>query len=145
MAAAGVSWREGVRLAGRSTAHVGDPPIGPQELGPPLAGPDESEPSQVAFRIDGVDFHRLVTGNTAGPMLFMSGKLKTEDDMIFAANAASLFRIPKADGVGWARGRRRDPRSFYRRARFLRGRSTNRVRGEASDAGRSFGAPQWAG
>ena len=55
----------------------------------------ESGSPRVAFTIDGVDFLRLVTGNAAGPMLFMGGKLKIEGDMIFAASAASLFAIPK--------------------------------------------------
>jgi putative sterol carrier protein len=53
-----------------------------------------TEQPRVAFTIDGADFLRLVTGNAAGPMLFMSGKLKIEGDMMFAARAASLFTIP---------------------------------------------------
>jgi hypothetical protein len=40
-------------------------------------------------------FLRLVTGNAAGPMLFMSGKPGIEGDMMIAAGAASLFTIPK--------------------------------------------------
>jgi putative sterol carrier protein len=55
----------------------------------------EEENARVTFRIGGADFLRLVTGNAAGPMLFMSGKLRIEGDMMFAANAASLFVIPK--------------------------------------------------
>ncbi len=51
--------------------------------------------ARVTFTIGGSDFLRLVTGNAAGPMLFMSGKLKIEGDMMFAASAASLFTIPK--------------------------------------------------
>jgi putative sterol carrier protein len=54
-----------------------------------------SEPARVTFTIGGADFLRLVTGNAAGPMLFMSGKLKIEGDMMFAASAAGLFTIPK--------------------------------------------------
>jgi putative sterol carrier protein len=56
----------------------------------------QEENARVTFKIGGADFLRLVTGNAAGPMLFMSGKLKIEGDMLFAANAASLFVIPKA-------------------------------------------------
>jgi putative sterol carrier protein len=56
----------------------------------------ESDSARVTFTIPGADFLRLVTGNAAGPMLFMSGKLKIEGDMMFAASAASLFTIPKA-------------------------------------------------
>jgi putative sterol carrier protein len=54
----------------------------------------ESEGARVTFTVGGADFLRLVTGNAAGPMLFMSGKLKIEGDMMFAARAASLFTIP---------------------------------------------------
>jgi putative sterol carrier protein len=52
--------------------------------------------AKVTFTIGGPDFLRLVSGNAAGPTLFMSGKLKIEGDLIFAASAASLFEIPKA-------------------------------------------------
>ena len=51
--------------------------------------------SRVTFEIDGADLLKLVTGNAAGPMLFMSGKLRIEGDLMFAASAASLFTIPK--------------------------------------------------
>ena len=51
----------------------------------------QSEKARVTFKIDGADFLRLVTGNAAGPMLFMSGKLQIEGDMMFAANAAMEF------------------------------------------------------
>jgi putative sterol carrier protein len=54
----------------------------------------QSESSRVTFTIGGADFLRLVTGNAAGPTLFMSGRLKIEGDMMFAASAASLFTIP---------------------------------------------------
>ncbi len=50
--------------------------------------------ARVTFTIGGADFLKLVTGNAAGPMLFMSGKLKIEGDMMFAASAAGLFTIP---------------------------------------------------
>jgi putative sterol carrier protein len=55
----------------------------------------EHDDARVTFKIGGADFLRLVTGNAAGPMLFMSGKLKIEGDMMFAASAASLFTIPR--------------------------------------------------
>jgi putative sterol carrier protein len=50
--------------------------------------------ARVTFTIGGPEFLRLVSGNVAGPMLFMSGKLKIEGDLIFAATTASLFEIP---------------------------------------------------
>lgn len=57
----------------------------------------EAESARVTFSIGGADFLRLVSGNAAGPLLFMSGKLKIEGDMMFAASAASLFTIPKGE------------------------------------------------
>jgi putative sterol carrier protein len=55
----------------------------------------QQEEARVTFTIGGADFLRLVTGNAAGPMLFMSGKLKIKGDLMFAASATSLFTIPK--------------------------------------------------
>jgi putative sterol carrier protein len=55
------------------------------------------EPKQtprVTFTLDGVDFLRLVTGGAAGPVLFMSGKLKIEGDLMFSANLPAMFTIP---------------------------------------------------
>ncbi len=54
----------------------------------------EADQARVTFAMDGADFLRLVTGNTAGPTLFMGGKLKIEGDMMFAASAAGLFTVP---------------------------------------------------
>jgi putative sterol carrier protein len=55
----------------------------------------QTDEARVTFTIGGGDFLKLVTGNAAGPMLFMSGKLKISGDMMFAASAAGLFTIPK--------------------------------------------------
>ena len=54
-----------------------------------------SREPRVTFRIGPVEFLRLVSGNANGPMLFMSGKLKIEGDLMFASTLTSLFRIPK--------------------------------------------------
>ncbi len=56
----------------------------------------QSEDARVTFTIGGGDFLKLVTGNAAGPMLFISGKLKISGDMMFAASATGLFTIPKS-------------------------------------------------
>jgi len=50
----------------------------------------------VTLKLDGVDFIRLVTGNANGPMLFMSGKLKIEGDLMFSAQIPAMFTIPGA-------------------------------------------------
>lgn len=53
-----------------------------------------SEEPRVTFKLDGAAFLRLVTGNASGPMLFMTGRLKIEGDMMFAPQVQSLFKIP---------------------------------------------------
>jgi putative sterol carrier protein len=57
---------------------------------------EPSRDPRVTFRIGPVDFIKLVSGNAAGPMLFMTGKLKIEGDLMFASTMTSLFRIPRA-------------------------------------------------
>lgn len=51
---------------------------------------------RVTLSMDGPTFLRLVTGNAAGPMLFMSGQLKIEGDVMFSARMVSMFTIPGA-------------------------------------------------
>jgi putative sterol carrier protein len=53
-----------------------------------------SESPRVTFTIGGVEFLKLVTGNVDGPKLFMTGGLKIEGDLMFAAQVAGLFKIP---------------------------------------------------
>ena len=55
---------------------------------------EPAEEPRVTFRMDGATFLKLVTGNASGPMLFMTGKLKIEGDMMFAPQVQSLFKIP---------------------------------------------------
>jgi putative sterol carrier protein len=57
---------------------------------------DGNHPPRVAFKLKPVDFLKLVSGNAAGPMMFMTGKLKIDGDLMFAAGVQSLFRIPGA-------------------------------------------------
>jgi putative sterol carrier protein len=56
--------------------------------------PEPSSEPRVTLKLDGVDFLRLVTGNAIGPMLFMSGKLKIEGDLMFSAQIQSMFVLP---------------------------------------------------
>ena len=73
------------------------------EDGACTASDEPSREPRVTFKIDAVDFIRLVSGNAAGPMLFMTGKLKIEGDLMFASTMTSLFRIPgKSPGAGTA-------------------------------------------
>jgi putative sterol carrier protein len=57
---------------------------------------DGTQASRVTFTLKPVDFLKLVSGNAAGPMMFMTGKLKIDGDLMFAAGVQSLFRIPGA-------------------------------------------------
>jgi putative sterol carrier protein len=57
---------------------------------------DGNHPPRVTFKLKPVDFLKLVSGNAAGPMMFMTGKLKIDGDLMFAAGVQSLFRIPGA-------------------------------------------------
>ena len=50
---------------------------------------------RVTFAVGAVDFLKLVTGNANGPILFTTGKLKISGDLVFAAQIAGMFRIPK--------------------------------------------------
>jgi putative sterol carrier protein len=57
----------------------------------------EGEP-RVKITTAPVTFLKLVTGQQSGPVLFMTGKLKLEGDVMFASRMTSFFRIPKAAG-----------------------------------------------
>jgi len=46
--------------------------------------------------VPGVNFIKLVSGAVQGPSMFMSGGLKIEGDLMFAAQVEGLFQIPKA-------------------------------------------------
>ena len=55
---------------------------------------DGERAPRVTFKLKPVDFLKLVTGNAGGPVMFMTGKLKIDGDLMFAAGVQSLFRIP---------------------------------------------------
>jgi putative sterol carrier protein len=55
---------------------------------------EPSKSPRVTFTIGPVEFLKLVTGNVDGPQLFMTGGLKIEGDLMFAAQAAGLFKVP---------------------------------------------------
>ncbi len=63
-----------------------------------VAGRDLDVDPRVTIVIDGVDFLKLVTGNSNPVMSFISGKLKVRGDLGFAAQIPGLFRIPSAAG-----------------------------------------------
>ena len=55
----------------------------------------EREP-KVTIKVGGVDFLKLAAGKASGPVLFMTGKLKLEGDVMLASRLTSFFRIPSA-------------------------------------------------
>jgi len=57
---------------------------------------DGEHAPRVTFKLKSVDFLKLVSGNAGGPTMFMTGKLKIDGDLMFAAGVQSLFRIPGA-------------------------------------------------
>jgi putative sterol carrier protein len=54
------------------------------------------ESPRTAITMAPVPFLKLVTGQQSGPVMFMTGKLKLEGDVIFASRLTSFFRIPSA-------------------------------------------------
>jgi len=56
---------------------------------------DPEGPPRVTFRVAPVDFLKLVTGNAAGPQMFMTGRLRIEGDLMFAARVQGFFEIPR--------------------------------------------------
>src|SRR5690242_12135915 len=57
-----------------------------------------TEKPRVAIKTGPVHFVKLVTGQQSGPVMFMTGKLKLEGDVMFASRLTSFFRIPSAAG-----------------------------------------------
>jgi putative sterol carrier protein len=55
----------------------------------------EHEP-KVTIKVGGVEFLKLAAGKASGPVLFMTGKLKLEGDVMLASRLTSFFRIPTA-------------------------------------------------
>jgi putative sterol carrier protein len=55
-----------------------------------------SENPKVGITLAPVPFLKLVTGQQSGPVLFMTGKLRLQGDVLFASRLTSFFRIPSA-------------------------------------------------
>ena len=58
--------------------------------------PATMEDPKVKITTAPVSFLKLVTGQQSGPVMFMTGKLKLDGDVMFAARLTSFFRIPSA-------------------------------------------------
>ena len=51
---------------------------------------------KVTIKTSGVQFLKLAAGKASGPVLFMTGKLKLEGDVMLASRLTSFFKIPSA-------------------------------------------------
>lgn len=51
---------------------------------------------KVTIKVNGVHFLKLAANKASGPVLFMTGKLKLEGDVMLASRLTSFFRIPRA-------------------------------------------------
>ena len=61
------------------------------------AGDSPEREPKVTIKVGGVNFLKLAAGKTSGPVLFMTGKLKLEGDVMLASRLTSFFRIPSAN------------------------------------------------
>lgn len=61
-----------------------------------IADPPADPPARVTFKVKPVDFLKLVTGNASGPQMFITGKLKIDGDLMFAARVQGFFKVPSA-------------------------------------------------
>ena len=52
---------------------------------------------KVTIKTSGVQFLKLAAGKASGPVLFMTGKLKLDGDVMLASRLTSFFRIPSAE------------------------------------------------
>jgi putative sterol carrier protein len=56
------------------------------------------EQAKVTITTAPVSFLKLVTGQQSGPVMFMTGKLQLDGDVMFASRMTSFFRVPTAAG-----------------------------------------------
>lgn len=61
-----------------------------------VSGKPEQE-AKVTIKINPVHFFKLITGKESGPVLFMTGRLKIDGDLMYASQLTSLFKLPKAE------------------------------------------------
>ena len=55
----------------------------------------EGDP-KVTIKVTGVHFLKLAANKASGPVLFLTGNLKLEGDVMLASRLTSFFRIPSA-------------------------------------------------
>ena len=60
------------------------------------ASDSPTQDPKVTIKTSGVQFLKLAAGKASGPVLFMTGKLKLEGDVMLASRLTSFFRIPSS-------------------------------------------------
>lgn len=82
---------------------IADKPGGGEDLyevtlkdGEVTVSQESTQDPRVTFIVGPAAFLRLVSGAQPGPVLFMSGKLKIQGDLMFASQVATMFKVPQA-------------------------------------------------
>jgi hypothetical protein len=65
------------------------------EHGTCVAHRESTRDPRATITLHPADFLKLITHNSSGPVLFMTGKLKVNGDLGFAAGLTSLFDLPR--------------------------------------------------
>jgi len=70
-----------------------------------IRGPEAPDP-RLTITVDGVEFLRLVSGNSDPMQAYFKGRIQLSGDIMVAAKLASLFRMPRGPAAnGEANGR----------------------------------------
>jgi putative sterol carrier protein len=59
-----------------------------------VRGADGAEPARLTITVDGAEFVRLATGNSDPMQAYFRGRVTLAGDVMMAAKASSLFRMP---------------------------------------------------
>lgn len=65
--------------------------------GTAVVSAEPSEQPQVTVIASGPSFLQLVSGRQSGPVMFMTGKIRIEGDLMLASRMTGFFRIPGRD------------------------------------------------
>jgi putative sterol carrier protein len=63
-----------------------------------IRGPNGAKPARLTITVDGAEFLRLATGNSEPMQAYFRGRIVLAGDVMMAAKASSLFRMPGSRG-----------------------------------------------
>jgi putative sterol carrier protein len=63
-----------------------------------VRGPNGAKPARLTITVDGAEFLRLATGNSEPMQAYFRGRIALGGDVMMAARASSLFRMPGSRG-----------------------------------------------